>query len=225
MEAHDGRRASRHEGWSKATPPFAASEPALLQPIAAVAEPDAVAAARSLAQSAWTLPGEIVEEAITTGGASAREAAGRGLVALQDAGNAGSPVQARVTGMENGVPAFQGGTLSGPLGAVNVAEGGGDGLEATASLQPAAGIGVVMQQRPDGAAAGHLGQGGRRRPRRRPRPAAHGPGWGQRGRQTQRRQQLSVDVVPGLTVETSRALSWSGREDDDRIGVKWMLRY
>ncbi len=43
--------------------------------------------------------------------------------------------------------------------------------------------------------------------------------------QTQRRQQLSVDVVPGLTVETSRALSWSGREDDDRIGVKWMLRY
>ena len=62
--------------------------------------------------------------------------------------------------MENGVPAFQGGTLSGPLGAVNVAEGGGDGLEATASLQPAAGIGVVMQQRPDGAAAGHLGQGG-----------------------------------------------------------------
>ena len=160
MEAHDGRRASRHEGWSKATPPFAASEPALLQPIAAVAEPDAVAAARSLAQSAWTLPGEIVEEAITTGGASAREAAGRGLVALQDAGNAGSPVQARVTGMENGVPAFQGGTLSGPLGAVNVAEGGGDGLEATASLQPAAGIGVVMQQRPDGAAAGHLGQGG-----------------------------------------------------------------
>ena len=70
-----------------------------------------------------------------------------------------------------------------------------------------------------------LGQGGRRRPQRRPRPAAHGPGWGQRGRQTQRRQQLSVDVVPGLTVETSRALSWSGREDDDRIGVKWMLRY
>ena len=73
---------------------------------------------------------------------------------------------------------------------------------------------------PPRAISGRVGDDGRR-----PRPAAHGPGWGQRGRQTQRRQQLSVDVVPGLTVETSRALSWSGREDDDRIGVKWMLRY
>lgn len=41
----------------------------------------------------------------------------------------------------------------------------------------------------------------------------------------ERRQRVSVDVAPGLTVESSRALSWSGREDDDRIGVKWMLRY
>ena len=64
---------------------------------------------------------------------------------------------------------------------------------------------------PPRAISGRVGDDGRR-----PRPAAHGPGWGQRGRQTQRRQQLSVDVVPGLTVETSRALSWSGREDDDR---------
>ena len=43
--------------------------------------------------------------------------------------------------------------------------------------------------------------------------------------ESERRQRVSVDVSPGLSVETSRALSWSGREEDDRIGVKWMLRY
>jgi hypothetical protein len=39
------------------------------------------------------------------------------------------------------------------------------------------------------------------------------------------RQHLSVDVVPGLSIETSGPLDSSDPQQDDRIGVKWRLRY
>lgn len=39
------------------------------------------------------------------------------------------------------------------------------------------------------------------------------------------RQRLSVDIVPGLSIETSGPLDSSDPQQDDRIGVKWKLRY
>ena len=39
------------------------------------------------------------------------------------------------------------------------------------------------------------------------------------------RQRFSVDVVPGLSIETSGPLDSSDPQQDDRIGVKWRLRY
>ena len=39
------------------------------------------------------------------------------------------------------------------------------------------------------------------------------------------RQRISVDVVPGLSVETSGVPGSTGQAPDDRIGVKWRVPY
>ena len=264
-------------------PPAAATAPVLPERIAEVSVPEAAADAGSMAdaagRAAQALSSTTMDDAAATGEAAAQKAAGQGLVALQETANAGTPIQARVTGLGAEATSFQSGRLSGPLGSLDLVQGAG-GAGTVARLEPGAGIGVVVRQEPDAMGAGiDLGPGARidaqsQADRSRLAAAAEiarglsvgaaSEGDMRRGavawRITQRtrlsgslgsdgtggsldlhamdrfgfsvseaegerRQRVSVDVAPGLTVESSRALSWSGREEDDRIGVKWMLRY
>jgi len=259
--------------------PVTATAPILPERIAEVSVPEVVADAGALAdaagRAAQTLPNTTVDEAAAAGEAAAQEVAGQGLGVLQETANAGTPIQARVTGLGTGVTSFQSGRLSGPLGSLDLVQGAG-GAGAVATLEPGAGIGVVVRQEPDAMGAGiDLGRGARIDADRNRLAAAAEIARGlsvgaasegdmrrgavawritQRARlsgslgsdgtggsldvhvmdrfgfsvseeESERRQRVSVDVSPGLSVETSRALSWSGREEDDRIGVKWMLRY
>ncbi len=247
-----------------------------------IAAPDAPAKAEGNAglvlESAQRLPGQVGEEAIATGEATARQAAEQGLTAVQDAAAAGMPVQARIVGLESGATAFEGGALQGSLGSV-AARQGEAGAEGAARLEPAAGIGVSLQAQPGRVAAGaDLGQAVRldamsEAERRRLAAAlqivrglsigaasdgdmsraaiawrivqratlsgsagADGSrsidvqaldrfGAGIDQEQDSLRQRFSVDVVPGLSIETSGPLDSSDPQQDDRIGVKWRLRY
>ena len=260
------------------TQPMTASVASPSYPSTTIATPDVPAKAGAMLDSVPRLRGQVGEEAIATGEATARQSAEQGLTAVQDAAAGGMPVQARIVGLESGAPTFQGGALRGPLGSV-AARQGAAGAEGAARLEPAAGIGVSLQAQPGRVAAGaDLGQAVQldamsEAERRRLAAAlqivrglsigaasdgdmsraaiawriveratlsgsagADGSrsidvqaldrfGAGIDQEQDSLRQRFSVDVAPGLSIETSGPLDSSDPQQDDRIGVKWRLRY